>query len=92
VRQITGEFKYFTRINDLPIDGRLVAVASFSQSEGTLGSLEKLPFFRGEAVIIISASVDNTYWLFGFKETQETLKRQVEQVEVFSFESTTVIP
>ena len=29
-----------------------------------------MEFTKGSAVVIISASVDNTYMLFGFKETQ----------------------
>ena len=49
-------------------------------------------FEEGEAIIIISASVDNSYLLFGFKETQFTLQRKVDSVNVYAIESTTVNP
>lgn len=65
--------KYAANIKGLPPDGRLVAVASFTQSGDSLGNYQKLQFQKGEAVIILSASLDNNYWLFGFKETEQTL-------------------
>ena len=42
--------------------------------------------------MIISANVDNSYMLFGFKETQLTLQRKVDSANVYAIESTTVIP
>ena len=40
----------------------------------------------------MSASVDNSYLLFGFKETNQTLNRTIDKVDVFAIESTTVKP
>ena len=51
-----------------------------------------MQFKEGEAIVIISASLDNTYLLFGFKETPLTIQRKVDRVEVFAVESTTVKP
>lgn len=42
--------------------------------------------------MIISSSVDNSYLLFGFKETKATLNRMIEVVDVKAIESTTVKP
>ena len=51
-----------------------------------------MEFSSGSAVIIISASIDNTYLLFGYKETSQTLSRSTELVNVYALESTVVKP
>ena len=52
----------------------------------------KLEFEEKESIVIISASVENTYLLFGFKETPHTLKRTIDIVDVYAIESTTISP
>lgn len=69
-----------------------MAVASFNQSEEESGGNLLLKYKKGETIIIVSANIDNTYWVFGFKETEATLKREITSVEVCSLESTTVKP
>jgi len=51
-----------------------------------------MAFEKGKAIIIVSASLDNTYLLFGFKETNYTLAKKAEVVQVFAIESTNVKP
>ena len=46
----------------------------------------------GETIVIVSASLDNSYLVFGFKETQSTISRSVEKVEVLAIESTSLAP
>lgn len=45
-----------------------------------------------ETIILIGGSVENSFCLFGYKETEATLKRKVDSAEVRSVESTTVSP
>jgi hypothetical protein len=51
-----------------------------------------MSFEKGKAIIIISASVDNTYTVFGFKETNQTLAKKTDVVQIFAIESTNVKP
>jgi hypothetical protein len=51
-----------------------------------------MQFEEGDTVIIISASISNSYLLFGFKETPDTLNRIIGIVDVFAIESTTLKP
>jgi hypothetical protein len=51
-----------------------------------------MEFAEGEAVVIVSASLDNSYLVFGFKETQSTISRSVDKVEVLAIESTSLAP
>jgi hypothetical protein len=51
-----------------------------------------LEFDEGSAIVIISASVDNSYLLFGYKETSITLNKHRELVNIYAIESTTVRP
>ena len=51
-----------------------------------------MAFEKGKAIIIVSASLDNTYLLFGYKETNQTLAKKTEVVQVFTIESTNVKP
>jgi hypothetical protein len=60
-------------ITGVPVDGRLVAKARFQIKEPSFTDYQGLVFEEGEAIILISASVENTYRLFGFKETTLTL-------------------
>jgi hypothetical protein len=50
-------------------DGRLVAESSFRQDQSEIGNFTKMSFEKGIAIVIVSASVENSYLLFGFKET-----------------------
>jgi hypothetical protein len=52
----------------------------------------KLQVKPGETVKIVSASVDNTYVLYGFKETEFTKKGKVDIVDIFVIESTILKP
>ncbi|CDW84035.1 UNKNOWN [Stylonychia lemnae] len=81
-----------TNIQGLPVDGRLIAVANFQQQESVFHGYSKLGFEKNEAIVLVSASLDNSYLIFGFKETPATLSRTVEVVDVFAVESTTVRP
>jgi hypothetical protein len=40
----------------------------------------------------VSASLDNSYLVFAFKETQSTISRSVDKCEVFAIESTSLAP
>ena len=42
--------------------------------------------------MLVSGSVDNTYMLFGFRESAMTDGRNVDNVEVQAVESTTITP
>lgn len=56
-------------IKGIPVDGRLVARASYSQEPTLYAGYKRLKFEKDTAVVIVSASVDNSYLLFGYKET-----------------------
>ena len=75
-----------TWLKGMPVDGRLVMKATFSQNHTEYGKYKRLQFKEGEAIVVVSASLDNTYLLFGYKETTQTIQRQVDKVEVFGIE------
>ena len=79
-------------LTGIQADGRVVAKTRFNQVSTFAGGYKKMTFVEGDVVVIISASVENSYLLFGFKETQSTLKRLVDSVEVEAIESTTIKP
>ena len=79
-------------LKGVPADGRLVAKATFSQIQSLYGGYPRMEFEKGTSVVIISASVDNSYLLFGYKETPQTLNKTVDKVNVYAIESTTVKP
>eukprot|EP00347_Sterkiella_histriomuscorum_P012684 403367623 len=87
-----GLVKLKCDIKGLPNDGRLVAVSNFSQQASVFNGYNRVGYNQGESIIIVSASVDNTYMLFGFKETPMTLQRAIDSVDVFAIESTTIKP
>lgn len=89
---VTGAASLKTDIKGMPNDGRLVAVSNFNQIQSVFNGYKKLAYEPGETLIIVSASIDNSYLLFGFKETPFTLQRSVDQVEIFAIESTTIKP
>lgn len=68
-----GLIKLKTDIKGLPNDGRLVAVSNFSQEASVFNGYNRVGYNQGESIIIVSASLSNTYMLFGFKETPFTL-------------------
>jgi hypothetical protein len=45
-----------------------------------------------ETLVLVSGSVDNSYLVFAYKETSQTLQRQVESAEVQAVETTTISP
>ena len=69
-----------------------MAESTFRQDSVQVGNYSKMAFEKGKAIIIISASLDNTYLVFGFKETNHTLAKKAEVVQVFAIESTNVKP
>lgn len=88
----TGKVVLFTKIQGLPSDGRLVTESTFRQDAIEIGPYTRMSFEKGKAIVIISASVENTYHLFGFKETTTTLAKKAEVVQVNAIESTNVKP
>ena len=88
----SGKIVLLTKIKGVPSDGRLVTESTFRQDQVEFGNYTKMYFEKGKAIIIISASVDNTYVLFGFKETNQTLAKKTDVVQVFAIESTNVKP
>jgi hypothetical protein len=57
-----------------------------------MGIYTKLEFKKGQAIVFVSASVENTYVLFGFKETPNTLQRKSDIVNLWAIESTNIKP
>ena len=51
-----------------------------------------LEFNEGDTLIIVSASISNSYLLFGFLETEETKEKLYDEVDCYAIESTTVKP
>lgn len=51
-----------------------------------------MEFTHGETLVMVSASLDNSYLVFGFKETQSTISRSVDICEVYAIESTSLAP
>ena len=62
-------------LTGIQADGRVVAKTRFNQMSTFACGYKKMTFVEGDVVVIINASVENSYLLFGFKETQFTLKR-----------------
>lgn len=79
-------------ITNVPSDGRLVAIASFKTNEGIYGGYEKLGFDQGETIILVSGSVENSYLLLGYRETDDTIQKRTDCAIVKSIESTTIKP
>eukprot|EP00347_Sterkiella_histriomuscorum_P018831 403344007 len=79
-------------VKGLPNDGRSLVKASYEQKSGIFCGFEKLSFSSGDQIKIVSASVENTYLLFGFKVSANQLKHQQDIAEVFAIESTNVRP
>lgn len=77
---LTNETTLKTYIKSVPPDGRMVNRALYAQSSSLYGGYKRLPFEVGSAIIVISASVDNSYYLFGYKETQHTMARHTDTV------------
>ena len=55
----------------IPVDGRLVAQALYTQkSDGLYGGYRKVDLKEGETIVMVSASISNSYLILGYKETQ----------------------
>lgn len=89
---LTLELQLKAQIKGVPNDGRMVARALCAQAPTIYAGYKRLQFEEGNAIIIISGSLDNSYFLFGYKETQSTMTRSDDNVTVQAIESTTLKP
>lgn len=73
-------------------DGCLTAISLYTSQEGSFSGYPKLKLEPNDNVVIVSASVENTYLLFGYKDSYHTNKRMIDSAEIFAIEGTTIKP
>lgn len=64
----------------------------FQSKQGLYGGYKRLECLKDDSVVIVSASLSNTYLIFGYKETTQTQMNHIDTVQVYAVEGTVISP